>query len=186
MMYTQSSTLFSYFSLNEVMRLVFLVDILLLRLFCIPLQFPSFGGAGVVVLRGQGEVNEVKMRLLKKHICPERAQSIAYGHTPFGGWGASIRKNNRQTLSPERAQSIGCQAFSLRDGVATMIAGRCPALLMSGLRPLPLRGFTGIVEKKYPAKDKRLVEKRRRQEHRIPSGMQPDFQLFNQSKFIIN
>ena len=50
----------------------------------------------------------------------------------------------------------------------------------------PLRGFTGIVEKKYPARDKRLVEKRRRQEHRIPSGMQPDFQLFNQSKFIIN
>ena len=50
-------------------------------------------------------VNELGMRLLKKHTRPERAQSIAYGN--------AIRENIQQNLSPERAQSIRFQAFSL-------------------------------------------------------------------------
>jgi len=52
------------------------------------------------------------LRLLKKQIRPERAQSKAYGN--------AIRENIRQTLSPERAQSIRCQAFSLRHAMITI------------------------------------------------------------------
>jgi len=77
MMHTQPSTLLPYFSSNKVMRLVFFVDILLLRLFCC--------------------LNEEKIRLLEK----------------------------------------------------------------------------------YPVRDKMLVEKGTYQEHRIPSGMQPDSQFTN-------
>jgi len=47
-------TLFPYFSLNKVIRLVLSVQLLLLRLFCIPLLW-----------RGQGEVNKVEMRLIE-------------------------------------------------------------------------------------------------------------------------
>jgi len=64
---------------------------------------------------------------MEKQIRPERVQSIAYGN--------AIRENIRQTLSPERAQSIGCQAFSLMNRMGTFFAGRCPALLIQGLRP---------------------------------------------------
>jgi len=67
------------------------------------------------------------LRLLKKQIRPERAQSIAYGN--------AIRENIRQTLSPERAQSIRCQAFSLRHAMITIFVWRCHTLLIQGLRP---------------------------------------------------
>jgi len=128
------------------------------------------------------------IRLLKKQIRPERAQSIAYGD--------AIRLGSNGHISPERALSIRCQAFSLMNGVVDVLVWRCHTLLILA----PLRGLRGWIIKTTTVPQGRHFINRRwffplwgnqrgsstdktPPQHRIPSGMQPDSPFVGNAHF---